>query len=203
MPTYDNMIPQPTDILSDSQDDILQNFQQLATAFAVNHGAYNSGNPPQGTHTQVTLPVNAAPTPTAINTANIFSQTSAITTNTELAWQRASAGSIIEFTGFFAATNQGWTRLPSGVLIKWGTFNTTANPTVVVFPIVDGIGNPIPPFTNSVYNLQLTQQSITNLPIIVGVVAASRTTLQFQANTFLSNTGAFNASTVFYLAIGI
>ena len=156
MPTYDNMIPQPTDILSDSQDDILENFQQLATAFAVNHGPYNSGNPPQGTHTQVTLPNNAAPTPTAIATANVWSAQSANTGQTELYWQKENNGRTIAITDYVPANN-GWTNFPSGIKIQWGQASANGNNQLITLPVPPSATGT---FT-TVYAVFVTTQSAT------------------------------------------
>jgi len=146
MPTYNPNIPQPNDILADSQDDILENFQQLSTAWNINHIPFN--NATQGKHTEVTLPENVAPTNTLIDEANIYSQLSTLTGQTELAWQRENNGARIEWTGLLAAS-VGWTRLPSGILLKWGS--ATANgATVVTYPVAANT----PVFT-AVYNTLL------------------------------------------------
>lgn len=200
MPTFNANIPQPTDILSDSQDDILQNFQQLDAAWNINHVAFNGAN--QGKHNQVTLPENAAPTNTLINEANIYAQQSALTGNTELAWQRENNGSRIEFTGLLSATD-GWTRLPSGILLKWGLRAVAiSNPIAVVFPVAVNI----PVFQNipnNPFTIFLTPLPASGLSIVANIIPGSITNLGFNARTFLSNTGAFSPSAFFYLAIGI
>lgn len=57
MTTYNPIIPQPTDNLSTSQGQILGNFTQLNTQFAVNHTAFNTGSGNgDGKHKFVTLP---------------------------------------------------------------------------------------------------------------------------------------------------
>lgn len=218
---YNALIPQAPDILSDSQDDLLNNFTQLNAAWNTNHAAFNGNNPPQGTHTQVTLqalPNVAAPggpTTTVANTINIWSATSVNTLNTELQLQRAPTvavpvGPVIEWTGLFARTS-GWTRLPSGILIKWGPFNnnTGVNPFPIVFPTMDAIGNPIPAFVslgvgiNNPFNIQVTPQPVGAIPLIVNVSATFTSILGFSVNTFLSNTGAQLNGVGFWLAIGI
>jgi hypothetical protein len=53
--TFDPTIPQPRDILSDSQSDLLTNFGQLNTQFAVNHVAFNDGSSDKGKHKFITF----------------------------------------------------------------------------------------------------------------------------------------------------
>jgi len=63
--TFDPAIPQPTDVLSDSQSDLLTNFGQLNTQFSVNHVAFDDGSSDKGKHKFVTF-VEQAAAPTTI-----------------------------------------------------------------------------------------------------------------------------------------
>ena len=114
---YNANIPQPPNIMSDSQDDLLNNFLQLSAAWNINHVPYN--NVAQGKHNQVTTPVNPAPTNTAANEMNIYCRTSAETTFPELVLQRENNGTRIEWTARAGNNAAGWTMLPSGIMIKW------------------------------------------------------------------------------------
>ncbi len=131
---YNPNIPQPPHIMSDSQDDILNNFIQLNTAFSINHTAYNTVD--QGKHKQVTLPENTTPTPTAANEANIYSDLNALTGETELWWQRENNGERISFTAMSAIAN-GWCYLPSGLLLQWGTDTKTGSNQLVTLPVAN------------------------------------------------------------------
>lgn len=62
---FDPAIPQPTDVLSDSQSDLLTNFGQLNTQFSVNHVAFDDGSSDKGKHKFVTF-VEQAAAPTTI-----------------------------------------------------------------------------------------------------------------------------------------
>lgn len=53
--TYSPNIPQPTDIPSDSQADLLNNFQSLNTLFSINHMPLTDVSPQAGYHTRVYL----------------------------------------------------------------------------------------------------------------------------------------------------
>lgn len=70
-------IPQPSDLLSDSQGDLLGNMSQLDTSFGVDHFAFSNLTSNNGFHQKVTLPGNlAAPAPAA-NYGDIFGVTDA------------------------------------------------------------------------------------------------------------------------------
>lgn len=207
MPTYNPNIPQPNDILSDSQDEILQNFQQINTVFGINHSTFETAN--QGKHNEVTLPENAAPTNTLINEANIYSRQSAFTGNTELVWQRENNGTRIEWTSFVGANN-GWMRLPSGILVKWGTvLSVFPNPYTVVFPVNDSFGNPIPVFqtlvgppTTSPFFVSVSANTA-SVQVGVCTIPGTLTNTQFQVNTFSTFTGGFSSCTVVWIAMGL
>jgi len=147
MSTYTSNIPQPGDNPSQSQDQILQNFQSISTNNSVNHVQFN--DPDQGKHKFLQMPEQGSPPTTAANEAGFYSQESSLTGMTELVFRRESNGSEIEFTGFQGATN-GWTRLPSGILLKWGT-GTGSGISTTSFPVSANI----PVFT-AVYNALVT-----------------------------------------------
>jgi len=86
--SYNNNIPQPTDVLSQSQVQILNNFQRVQTIWETNHGDINSAD--GGKHKFLTMPVQAAgPIPLAGNGA-VYTKTQG--TRTELFYQYPSAG---------------------------------------------------------------------------------------------------------------
>ncbi len=200
-------IPQPTNQLNNSQPQILQNFQAIEALVSINHFDFGTAN--VGKHTQVTLPENVAPINTAIDEANIYSRLSALTAQTELVWQRENNGTRIEWTGLLAAQN-GWTRLPSGILLKWGLVATVGGigPTTVVFPVaatipVFNVAIPNNPFTVLLTGTRTAGGDSTYAAIVPGSV----TNLQFQGNTLVPNIigggGAISVASMYYLAIGI
>lgn len=134
MPVYNPNIPQPTDLVSQSQSQILGNFGSLEyVPNGIIQFPDNMGIPAQNALTQ------------------IFSQTSALTGFLELFIQRPTDSTEIptpvEFTSYgvksisYTITTggpvaglHGWTRFPSGVLLKFGyvggiPFNTNENVT--------------------------------------------------------------------------
>jgi hypothetical protein len=124
--TYYPSIPQPADAIAASQPQILANFTGIMTFVDVNHYDFSSDN--AGKHMFVSLPVQASAPNTAAGEVALFSQTSALTGVPELAFQRQTAGAIIEFTSA-TLTSPGWSRDPSGLLKKWGTATITGNTT--------------------------------------------------------------------------
>jgi hypothetical protein len=199
MPTYKPNIPQPADIMSQSQNDILENFQQINTVFAVNHVAFEAAG--EGKHTQVTLPENPAPTNTAAAEANIYAQLSAITNNTELYWQREGNGTRIEWTGLLAQTN-GWTRLPSGILLKWGNAPSVGFDSTVVYPAGGGIEAFANIPNNPFITLVVASPGAPGVSVVANVIGGSQTRLQFQFSVFDTDGSAFVAN-INYLSIGV
>jgi hypothetical protein len=146
-----NNVPLTGQSLGVTRVPINQNFSVIDTAFSVDHVDYNDPN--QGKHNQVTMPVQASPPTTAGGEIALFSQTSALTAVPEMAWERQSNGTVVEFTSAILAAT-GWSRIPSGLLLKWGTGNTVASPagpTTITFPT----GANIPAFT-TIFSIQIT-----------------------------------------------
>ena len=110
-------IPLSTDKLSTSQADIRTNFSDIQALITVNHGDFDAAD--EGKHTHVSLPEQGASPTTAADEVALFSRQSTLTGVAELAVRKESDGTVNEFTSSTAATN-GWTRLPSGILLKWG-----------------------------------------------------------------------------------
>ena len=119
-----NNVPVPGQTLGSSRDLVNQNFSVIDTAFTVNHVPYNDGTGNQGFHQFIQLPAGVPTGVTNNGTPQValYSNTGAISGVPELFFQRnnlgANAGYSITEAG---ATNPGWTRLPSGILLKWAS----------------------------------------------------------------------------------
>jgi len=145
---YQDQIPQPIDELKTSQNDILNNFIAIKAAWDVNHVTFDLAN--QGKHNYVTLPEQAGDPTTSTDEVALYSKESALTGKAELFIKKETpTGDVIEFTSAIKAT-PGWTRLPSGILLKWGAATATGAGTII-FPV----GATIPAFT-TVFSAQLT-----------------------------------------------
>lgn len=138
--TYSPNIPQATDIPSQSQAQLLTNFQQLNTIFDLNHVTYNDAAvADRGKHRFTTL-IDQSPAPsTAANELAVYS--AAVSGVSQLFFRRESNGSSVQLTGqdpVAAATGSAF--LSGGVILKWGVFSFlnlsfVANPVFVTpFP---------------------------------------------------------------------
>lgn len=193
---YQPNIPRPTDQLDDSQVDIQDNFQEIFNLVGVNH--FEFGTPNVGKHTEVTLPENVAPTPTAIDQANIYSAANGLTGVTELWWQRENNGDRISWTAFINAANS-WCNLPTGMLVQWGTATATGSNQLITLPA----GNP--PLVSRAFYVGLTATGIgvtgTNMTTYVNgsydIFAGPQT---FRVNCF--NDGVPAAVTFQYFIVG-
>jgi hypothetical protein len=196
---YNANIPQPNDELSQSQDEMLNNFQSISALINVNHIDFNGAT--QGKHKWVSLP-NQVLAPQALADELVL-YTKEVNGNPQLFLRRQNDGAEIDFTSAVFG-NPGWCRLPSGILLIWATINTgnTGNGNYTVnFP-----GAPFPVF-QQVFSIQIT-------PTWNGA-NTDPYTAYYAGPVTLGNPGSFvvrqqaralgssNASTFNYLAIGI
>lgn len=198
---YNQNIPQPTNRLKDSQADLLANFQAIKQLVDVNHATFGDVN--EGKHKFVTMPEQGASPTTAINEMALFTRQSALSSVAELVIRRENNGPAVEFTSSTQATN-GWTRLPSGILIKWGTASITSRNSLetIIFPVA----GTIPVFT-AVFTVQALQTfgagpSLGQLNTAVS--AGNFTTVNFQVFArAIGLPGGTPAVSITYVAIGI
>lgn len=186
---YKNNIPQGSDVLSQSQDDILNNFAGIKTLVDVNHVTFDAAD--QGKHTFLELPVQSPVPTTGAGEVGLYCQTSTLSGNPELVFSHQSAGSTYEFTS--AVKNEtGYAILPSGIIMKWGSGTVNANTTAVA---TFATGTGVPEFT-TVYNVSVTREGSTGL---TGV-------LYYQSYT-TTNITVFNTADdtkkFFYTIIGV
>lgn len=124
---YNANIPQATDQLSQSQADLLANFQALQVLIDVNHVDFASAD--QGKHKWITWPVQGSAPSFNSGEIGAYSLLSSVTTINELYLNKLVSGSTavqVPMTASILSTNAapsnlsfGWTYLPSGILIKW------------------------------------------------------------------------------------
>jgi hypothetical protein len=74
MSAYNPNIPQPTDFLSNSQQDMLNNFSQANTTMGVDHYSFDDATANNGKHNKVTTPIitGAAHPVTAVNEPKFY-----------------------------------------------------------------------------------------------------------------------------------
>jgi len=131
MTTYTSSIPQPTDDPSQSQDQILQNFQSLNTSNSVNHVDFNDAD--QGKHKFMQMPEQSAAPGTAADEGALY--TKAVSGITQLFFQEESSGTERQLTTI-APTQSGskyYMRLPSGIKLNWGQATGSVAGTTISF----------------------------------------------------------------------
>jgi len=153
------IIPEPTDHIDNSQLALKNNFIAIKALVDVNHVTFDDAN--QGKHKWVTFPDQAAVVPvTGANDATIFYGNYG--TGKTLLMSVAGAAPVpvnasIGSSGQFGPPDyQGWTRLPSGILMKWAQGEWTG-PTTFTWKVDPSI----PAFT-SVYHCQVTTRALTD-----------------------------------------
>jgi len=132
---YNANIPQPSNQLSQSQADILANFQEIKTLIDVNHEDFASAD--QGKHKWVTLTQQGAIPPAGsafgATELGLYNAVNSVTTKNELYVKKVNqvttvqipaTASILSTSSSPIAFSNGWSYLPSGILLKWGVFTT-------------------------------------------------------------------------------
>lgn len=194
-------VPNPGQTLGNSRPSINSNFAVIDAAFQVDHEDYSTTN--QGMHNRVSFPVQTLiPAPQA-GIVQLYSQLSAITAQPELVFAHQlgstapTAAQIVEFTSA-GWTNPGWTRLPSGILLKWhAQIGFAGNASVTLNVNVDVPGSPNFAALLSVFITVVdTSASYNNMIGISSIVFPNFTVSKFGG----SNPGA--SVTFNYLAIG-
>lgn len=137
---YNNLIPQPTDRLRQSQPEILENYAVIPRAWDVNHVSFDAID--EGKHKWVTFPLQGADPVIGIPEIALYSKTSGLTGDSELFMRKTiGVGDIFyEWTSMLRDPT-GWTILPSGLLIKWGVvaLGLPAGLHATVYPVAANI----------------------------------------------------------------
>lgn len=158
-------LPNPGQSLNQTRDAIKANFQAIDAAFSVDHVDYNL--PMQGEHNKVTFATQPSSPLPALNTNEIavFNAIPNKSANTLYPVSRSTYELMVYKQNFNASSspavipmtlanfaNEGWSYLPSGLLIKWSkSFTADSNTaTVITFPV----GANTPPFT-AIYSVQV------------------------------------------------
>lgn len=130
---YKSNIPLAGDLLSQSQADLFNNFQEINTFVGINHEAFNSVAPhAQGKHKQVEMPVQAAAVATDPTQWSMYVKNNTLAIPAPAIYLRPPvsaqhpAGNEIDVTTALLAS-PGWCRLPCGIIMKWGTGSVTAS----------------------------------------------------------------------------
>lgn len=194
-----NNVPVAGQSLGASRDLINQNFSVIDTAFTVNHVAYNDGSGLQGKHKFVQFPVQAAIPSLTAGDITLYNKLPASpypqTGVNELFIVKAN-GTTTPITARAASTN-GWSYLPSGILLKWGTTTSinASSPFAYTYPT----GSSIPVFSN-VFSVQLTV--VDGSPPYDTVVTLQTGTIATTGFSVVYTGTPPSSTVVTYLAIG-
>lgn len=191
------ILPNAGQTLGNSRSDIRGNFDTINTAFSVDHVEYALGD--QGKHNRVTLPNQAAGSGVATGATEgmVYSRQGVNSGTTELFYKRQSiaAGTDgIPFTESIETTSpgadtDGWTYLPSGILMKWGVRNATFGGTTYN---LNGGGSLGPNFTQ-IMSVQATVQIAGSTNIRVSASISGANSIILEANV---------ANAAYFFAIG-
>ncbi len=189
-------IPSVGQKLGASRQQVLNNFASLRSTIAVDHIDVNSAN--AGKHTVVHLQNNVSD-PTALNNfGEIYSKgINSIATDIALFYRPGNTGiAPIQMTmnvAPLAATN-GYSFLPGGILIQWGTKTSPGSSGQISFPI------PFPS-TNPPFTIQVTlKRDSGNQSVTVDNGSGSNPAPTASKFGYLASTSGSTA--VYWIAIG-
>jgi hypothetical protein len=187
MTVYTANIPQPGDDPSQSQGQILQNFQSLQDAQDKNHVTLQDITN-RGLHKFLQMPEQGSDPTTAVNQGGLYCKD--IAGFTRLVFRQENNGTIIQMTGIdpVSATN-GYTFLPGGLLLQWGTSAVNGAPAItnILFPIT---------FPANCFNVSITPvRNVTNVDIVYLV---AKNNVNFTAR----NTSSSGITSINWIAIG-
>lgn len=183
---WNPLIPQATDAQNTSQADIQNNFMALDPIF-------------NGINNFILFPVQGSTPTTSSTQLSLFSANDS-SSNLQLFLGPISTGTPINLTGSGQATN-GWARLPSNILIKWGTTTALVNTlNTISFP-----AGSIPAFASIFYGsaCQTFSAGPTTSTLNTSVSAGNFTTTTFQVWPNATTAPLSGTISITYIAIGI
>lgn len=193
--TYNPNIPQIIDVPSASQPQILTNFFQANTLFALNHYAFNDATVAlRGKHKIVVLPEQVAGPVTTATEGAIY--TKSVGGEPNLFWRRRNSGNEIQMTtnitpatSVVGTTRRGTSFLPGGLIINYG------------WQLVNGsVATPVAylqPFSAVAYSIQVSIERDSGSAQQTYIVETTSTANGFSV---FSTTGG--AHYVYWFAIG-
>jgi hypothetical protein len=128
--TYTVGIPFDGQSLSNSKPQIRSNFTVINTAFSVNHLALGAVD--QGKHKFLQMPQQGSAPSTALNEGGLYAKD--VSGITSLFWRQENNGAEVRLTGVTpVALKNGYSTLPGGLIIQWGSISTVNFNTPVLF----------------------------------------------------------------------
>jgi hypothetical protein len=190
---YNQNIPQATDNPSQSQAQLLGNFQEIQTLIGVNHE--NFGAPLEGNHTMVTFTDQTASVPAQPTGANINVFNKIDTLGEQQLWIQSAVATqfatALPITQAFVTAAHGWTYIPSGLIIAFASVNFGVGTTVIPLNAAT-FGTSFPGFINA-YSAQITLGAVVigNPPIQVAASALTNTNLSILSNLAVGTSPAY------------
>lgn len=203
MSSYQPGIPSGTIDLDVDYLNIQGNFQQLDTSFAVDHVTFSNQTPQNGYHqsirfnpvsTTVTNAPNNQPVVSPATVANygqLFSAQINDGINTDTAFYfKTGGGRLTQLSRNFqpVAATRGYTFLPGGLILQWGTDLSTGKDTAIVFP---------QPLSATAYSVTVGRGQTSTITDGYGVTLVTSTGFTF------TSTSALAGVRLFWMAIGI
>lgn len=208
--TYDPNIPQPGDELSDSQDQILNNFASANTTFGIDHYTFNNATVNKGRHKPIHLVKEALDPAAVADTYTLYSKDYLPDSDNPLKvpdtqlFGRTANGGISQFSGS-KSDSDGYQWI-GGVLLQWGviTLPGSTGTGTVTFKGRNTDNNTIP-FPNNCFNVQLSLNLVGSPSILVGqsnsfAVIGNPTKLSFSWAVNITATATIRK--LFWFAVG-
>lgn len=203
---YNPNIPQATDVLSQSQQDLLNNFTSIGNTFDVNHVDFNAGAD-AGKHIYVEFPAQPMSPPITFPAGEmvLYSFLSGVTSQNEIYVNKTNQATVVQIpltASILSVASDpgnnvsGWTYLPSGILLMWGNGTANGN-TNITFPVAATV----PTFTN-VMSVQLTTYANSTSDSNTFVRLSAFTNTGFQCYGSARTSVSTSACAFQYLAIG-
>lgn len=183
---FNQNIPQPGNLLAQSQADLLANNGFLDGSFSVDHTAFSDSTSANGQHKKVTLyQVEALDPILTFPASMLYSKNSGVapnrTTDLYYATKPEGAAQIIRqltnltvttfVNGGVGAGNGYYVITPWGLFYAWGTTNSAQTDPTVILPA------PLAPLSNTTYNVQLTAIGVSTT---IQMKSATQTNTGFQ-----------------------
>ena len=211
-----NDTPLATDTIKDSAAPINQNFiTYIDPQFAVNHVGFNTGLN-SGKHNVCQYPLSTFNTAIDLKELALLNDTSPFTANKVLKLIlggsiKANAIGINDFKNGVVGgaspimTNAGWTYLPTGLIMKWGTVSFAPGgynlPLVIRFPTNPTSPNKIPVFSERPRFIMVTP--LVTSGTFSNAIDVIRDNTLTEKQFTITSVNNFDASeSIMYLAIG-
>jgi hypothetical protein len=203
--TYNPNIPNATDNISVSQNDLKINFQQLENIFDNDHYTWDFATTAnRGAHRQVNFKLPISDPAVVATESFVYSKADANDSGNNSQLYFANTLGVTRLTNrFTAAAQQGYTILPSGIVLMWG-FSTgpfsSTDPTPIEFHVITNYPAAAPKgFPNNCFNVVgwVEKNDTSSTRKDVALAQTSITREQFSVRC---NSASINA--VYWFAIG-